>query len=47
MVSPPRFFEPELRQAPPIPLDWLGSPYVPVVKILESRTLPWRPESVF
>lgn len=47
MVSPPRFFEPQLHAAPPIPLDWTGAPYVPAVKILESRTLPWRPEAVF
>lgn len=47
MASPPRFFEPQLRPAPPIPLDWAGLPYLPVVKVLESRTLPWRPEAVF
>lgn len=47
MTSPPRFFEPQLRAAPPIPLDWTGSPYVPVVKIVESRTLPWQPAAVY
>jgi hypothetical protein len=47
LASPPRFFEPQLRAAPPIPLDWIGAPYLPVVKIVESRTLPWRPEAVF
>ena len=46
MASPPRFFEPQLRADPPIPLDWTGSPYVPVVKIVESRTLPWQPAAV-
>jgi hypothetical protein len=47
LVSPPRFFSPELRASPPVPLDWTGVPYLPVVKIVESRTPPWRPEAVF
>jgi hypothetical protein len=47
MASPPRFLAPELRALPPIPLDWTGFPYVPVVKVLESRAEPWRPEAVY
>jgi hypothetical protein len=47
MVSPPRRFEPELRGSPPVPLDWTGAPYVPVVRVLESSTAPWRPGSVY
>jgi hypothetical protein len=47
LAAPPRFFDAQLRGAPPIPLDWAGAPYLPVVKVLESRTLPWRPEAVF
>ena len=31
----------------PVPLDWTGVPYLPVVKISESRGQPWRPRAVF
>lgn len=48
MASPPRVVAPQLRAAnPPLPLDWVGSPYLPVVKILESRGDPWRPAAVY
>jgi hypothetical protein len=47
MASPPRFFLPELRGAPPVPLDWTGVPYLPVVKVKESRAQPWQPRAVF
>jgi 4-amino-4-deoxy-L-arabinose transferase-like glycosyltransferase len=47
MASPPRYFIPELRGSPPVPLDWTGVPYLPVVKINEARAQPWRPKAVF
>ena len=47
MASPPRFFIPELRGSPPVPLDWTGVPYLPIVKIKESRAQPWQPRAVF
>jgi 4-amino-4-deoxy-L-arabinose transferase-like glycosyltransferase len=47
MAWPPRFFLPELRGSPPLPLDWTGVPYLPVTRIEEARALPWRPKAVF
>jgi 4-amino-4-deoxy-L-arabinose transferase-like glycosyltransferase len=47
MASPPRFFLPELRDSPPVPLDWTGVPYLPVVRVKESRAQPWQPRAVF
>ena len=47
MASPYRVFFPQLREAPPLPLDWTGFPYVPIVKIVESRGEPWRPDRVY
>lgn len=47
MASPYRVFLPQLKEAPPLPLDWTGFPYVPIAKIVESRGEPWRPDRIY
>jgi hypothetical protein len=47
LASPYRVFLPQLRDKPPLPLDWTGFPYVPIARILESRGEPWRPDLVY
>jgi hypothetical protein len=48
MTLVPKFFLPELRDGPPIPLDWVGSPYLPPIKVIEAREAPpWRPAVVY
>jgi hypothetical protein len=48
LAAEPRYFLPEPRPRPPIPLDWAGLPYVPLARVLTAKEAPhWRPALIF
>ena len=48
MSSVPKYFLPDLRNAPPVPPEWSSAPFGPAAEIIAAREAPaWRPIGVY